>query len=59
MANNNTTKTVTINAETHPCLCNLLTIPYITDTIIVEDLDAGGTINITELIEMVREELGL
>ena len=50
---------IKITPDTHPCLCNLLNIPYVTDTIIVEDLDAGGTINITELIEMVREELGL
>lgn len=51
--------TVTINPDTHPNLYNLLTIPEVTDTIIVEDLDAGGNINLTELINAVREELGL
>ena len=54
-----TNTTVTINPDTHPNLCNLLTIPHVTDTIIVEDLDNGCAINITELIESVREELGL
>lgn len=48
-----------INAETHPNLFNLLTIPEVTDTIIVEDVDAGGEINLTELILAARKELGL
>ena len=48
-----------INANTHPALFNLLNVIYVTDTIIVEDLDAGGTINITELIKAAVEELGL
>ena len=47
------------NPNTHPNLYNLLVIPYVTDTIIVEDLDAGGTINLTELILRAAEELGV
>lgn len=48
-----------INPDTHPNLLNLLTIPEVTDTIIVENIDAGGEINLTELIIAAREELGL
>ena len=48
-----------INLQDYPNLYNLLTIPEVTDTIIVEDLDAGGTINLTELILRAAEELGV
>lgn len=47
------------NSNTHPNLFNLLTIPEVTDTIIVSDLDSGEEINLTELILAVRAELGL
>ena len=52
-------KNFNITADTHPALFNLLSVVYVTDTIIVEDLDAGGEINITELIKAAAEELGL
>ena len=48
-----------INANTHPALFNLLNVIYVTDTIIVEDLDSDTEINITELIEEARRELGI
>ena len=52
-------KNFNITADTHPALFNLLNVVHVTDTIIVEDLDAGGEINLTELIKEAAEELGL
>ena len=52
-----TMKKATINFQDYPNLYNLLTIPEMTDTIIVED-DGGLPINLTELIIKAAEELG-
>lgn len=51
--------TLTISPETHPNLYNLLTLPEVTDPIIVEDLDAGETIDVTDIINAIRAELGV
>lgn len=48
----------TLTAENYPNLFNLLTLTEVTDEIIVEDIDAGGDINVTELINAVKAELG-
>lgn len=48
-----------ITPETHPNLFNLLSLTEVTDLIIVKDLDAGGEINVTELIAAARAELGM
>ena len=50
-------KKATMNFQDYPNLYTLLTIPEMTDTIIVED-DGGLPINLTELIIKAAEELG-
>ena len=48
----------TINAETHPMLFNLLTLTAVCDCdIVLDDLDAGGTIHLGDLIDSARIEL--
>ena len=48
-----------IDISKYTALLNLMSIIEVTDEIIVEDLDAGDTINVSELIREARRELGI
>lgn len=51
-------KTLTINENTYAQLMNLLTINEVIEKpIIVEDIDAGEEINVSELIEEINRGL--
>lgn len=53
-------KNYTINADTHPMLFNLLTLPEVCDCdVVLDDIDSGIPIHLGDLINAAREELGL
>lgn len=49
--------TITISAETHPNLYNLLTMQHVCDSIIADDVECGEKYDITHLIEAAAAEV--